>query len=217
MEKANDFEILKNLDLSAKRKEELAELRKLARLENWHLAKSILLFIAIVGGCFIFPNLAQLIKFFDYKFDSKHRRQGRYQTKKTIENLAKKGWLDFKKVDDKKYQILLTTDGELKTYNYKIPHLKISIQKKWDGKWRMIIFDIPEKFKIARDILRERLKLLGFIQLQKSVWVHPYPCWSELKELVSICNVSPFVRLVEVSDYDDDTKEELKSYFNLNY
>lgn len=217
MEKINDFEILKNLDLSAKRKEELAELRRLAWLERWYLAKSILLSVAIVGGCFVFPNLAYLVKFFDHKPDSRYKRQGRYQIKKTINDLVKKGWLNLKKVDDGKYQILLTADGEIKTFTYKISHLKIPVQKKWDKKWRMIIFDIPEKFKAARDLLRDRLKWLGFKQIQKSAWVHPYPCWSELKELASLYNVSSFIRLVEVSDYDDGTKEELKSHFNLRF
>lgn len=40
----------------------------------------------------------------------------------------------------------------------------------WDGKWRVVIWDIPEKRRMARDLLRYKLKQLGFSQLQKSIW-----------------------------------------------
>ena len=47
-------------------------------------------------------------------------------------------------------------------------------KRKWDGKWRMVIFDIKEKFKLVRKALRDKLKQLGFGMLQKSVYISPY-------------------------------------------
>lgn len=48
--------------------------------------------------------------------------------------------------------------------------------KHWDKKWRMLVFDIAEKRRPARVRLRRELHSAGFIQVQKSVWLYPYPC-----------------------------------------
>jgi hypothetical protein len=47
---------------------------------------------------------------------------------------------------------------------------------KWDGNWRIILFDIPEKKKGDRDIIRKKLLEIGCIQIQKSVYVYPFDC-----------------------------------------
>lgn len=46
----------------------------------------------------------------------------------------------------------------------------------WDGKWRVLIFDINEKRRRVRDQLRRLLEGVSFIRLQDSVWIYPYPC-----------------------------------------
>ena len=46
--------------------------------------------------------------------------------------------------------------------------------KRWDGKWRVLIFDIPERKRNIRDYIRSTLVTLGFYHLQDSVWVCPY-------------------------------------------
>lgn len=46
----------------------------------------------------------------------------------------------------------------------------------WDGKWRVVIFDIREKRRRARSQLRILLSNAGFLRLQDSVWIYPYPC-----------------------------------------
>src|SRR3989344_8474311 len=48
--------------------------------------------------------------------------------------------------------------------------------KRWDGKWRVLIFDIPERRKGTREQTRRTLLSLGFKRLQDSVWVYPYDC-----------------------------------------
>lgn len=49
-------------------------------------------------------------------------------------------------------------------------------KRKWDGKWRVLIFDIPEKRKLDRDRVRYTFISLGFMRLQDSVWIYPYDC-----------------------------------------
>jgi len=47
---------------------------------------------------------------------------------------------------------------------------------RWDRKWRIVIFDIPERRRVMRALLRQKLISIGFVRLQDSVWVYPYDC-----------------------------------------
>jgi len=59
---------------------------------------------------------------------------------------------------------------------YRLKHITLATPRRWDKKYRIIIFDIKETRRGARDTLRIWLTQLGFIQLQRSVWVYPYEC-----------------------------------------
>jgi len=61
--------------------------------------------------------------------------------------------------------------------------IKIDRPKKWDKKWRMVIFDVPEKFRSSRNSLRFKLLSLGLIKIQKSVYVYPFPCTDDIVSL----------------------------------
>ena len=71
--------------------------------------------------------------------------------------------------------LTLTQKGRLKSLDCRLNNLK-NKKEKWDGKWRMICFDIPERYKQGRDALRDKLKKIGFRELQKNVFVAPYNC-----------------------------------------
>jgi len=76
----------------------------------------------------------------------------------------------------------------------------ISLQKrKWDGKWRMVVFDIAEVSRQTRDLLRLKLKELGLGMLQKSVWVTPYDIILDFREFVEEKSLGDSVYLMEVS------------------
>lgn len=70
---------------------------------------------------------------------------------------------------------------------------------KWDKKWRIVIFDIPESRKLSRDHLRFFLKELGFKMLQNSNWICPYGDFEEIQNFVKEQNVEKYVILI-VSD-----------------
>ncbi len=53
---------------------------------------------------------------------------------------------------------------------------KIQKPKRWDKKWRVLIFDIRERQRGIRDKLRRALINIGFARLQNSVWIYPYDC-----------------------------------------
>ena len=56
-------------------------------------------------------------------------------------------------------------------------------QKRWDGKWRVVIFDVRENRKGTRERIRRDLLSFGFKRLQDSVWVYPFPCEAVVKLL----------------------------------
>ena len=83
----------------------------------------------------------------------------------------------------------------------------------WDKKWRILIFDIPEKMKKYRDFLREEIYEYGFVQLQKSVWVTPYKIDDDVRVLVNEHNLAGFVKFAVVEKWDNDS--ELKKLFRF--
>ena len=88
-------------------------------------------------------------------------------------------------------------------------------EKPWDGKWRVIIFDIKEATRKDRDYLRLQLKWIGFRELQKSVWVFPYEIREELREFIKLCKFkfAGDVRFLLVDEIDPDFS--LRADFSL--
>lgn len=111
-------------------------------------------------------------------------------------------------------KVVLTKTGQEYALEYKIDEIKIKKPDIWDKKWRMVIFDIPEKRRRARDALRRKLQELGFKELQKSVFIYPYPCEDEIEFVVEFFKIRWYVRYAEVSKLMNE--EELKLHFELN-
>ena len=96
-----------------------------------------------------------------------------------------------------------TESGRDMTKKLLLETLEIKPPAKWDKRWRVVVFDIPEKFKKARYALWSQLKILGFYQLQKSVWVHPFSCEHEIEFLCDIFNIRPFIEIFTTDDLNN--------------
>ena len=119
-------------------------------------------------------------------------------------------------VEEKNHQVYisLTSEGKKRAGIFQIDELKIAKPKKWDGKWRILLFDISEKLKIKREALRGKLKELAFYQLQKSVWIHPYDCRAEVELLQDSFGLSTNeMRLIVAQDIKND--RTLREHFGL--
>lgn len=109
-------------------------------------------------------------------------------------------------------RVFLSQKGKARAARLQLDELEISKPKRWDKKWRIVIFDVPESRRILRDAFRRRLKLLGFVEFQKSVFAFPYPCEDEINILVNYFDLRENVRYLESSlSYDDD----LRNFFQL--
>ncbi len=110
--------------------------------------------------------------------------------------------------------ISLTEEGRKKAGKYKIDDLNLKKSKKWDKKWRILIFDIEDKQKIKREALRGKIKELGMFQLQKSVWVYPYDFSKEMKLLREFFGLTESeMNLIEAAKIEND--QAARDYFGL--
>lgn len=101
---------------------------------------------------------------------------------KAIYDLARRGYLEEVEIDNKRY-LKMTNKGRWKIWKPKID------KSKWDGKWRLVAFDIPEKRKKIRDSFRSALKVIGFKQMQKSLWICPYDVSEETEKVLEILDL----------------------------
>lgn len=122
--------------------------------------------------------------------------------------------IDYKELAEDTIKIVLTEDGRKKALHYNFEDMKIKKPATWDGKWRLVLFDIPEKIRKGRDALRDKLKDLGFYELQKSVWVHPYPCEDEINFITEVFDLRPYIRFAEITKITNEAK--LKLHFQLH-
>lgn len=127
--------------------------------------------------------------------------------------LRKEGCIKITKKNNQIY-IGLTKKGRKKAGWMQIDDLNIKRPKKWDGKWRIVIFDIAQLKKIYREAFRGKLKELEFRPLQKSVWAHPFNCQDEIELLRNFFDLSEDeMRLITALHIGPD--DTLKRMFKL--
>lgn len=132
---------------------------------------------------------------------------------KVIKDLYRARLIKSKDNEDGSITMVLTERGKMFTLRYDIDKLKLPKLKKWDGLWRVVLFDIPEFKKRARDALSFKLKQLEFYPLQKSVFVYPYDCKKEVDFLIEFFELRPYVRFLVAKETDIDL--HLKDIFKL--
>lgn len=129
-----------------------------------------------------------------------------------IKKLYRSKLVEKRKNPDGSFTFILTEKGKLKALTYHFQKMKIK-REDWDGKWRIVIFDIPEKMRRGRDALRDKLKELGFYELQKSVFIFPYECKDEIEFVIEFFNLRRYVRFGVLENIDNEI--HLKKIFKL--
>ncbi|GBD34409.1 hypothetical protein HRbin35_00126 [bacterium HR35] len=132
---------------------------------------------------------------------------------RAIKRLYQSKLIDFKETPDGETIITLSENGKKYVLKYKIDEIKLRRQNKWDGYWRAIIFDIPEKLKKERDVFAKKLKEIGMVPLQKSVFVYPFECRDELEFIIEYFNLRPYIRFGLLKEIDNEL--HLKKIFDL--
>lgn len=146
----------------------------------------------------------------EYLYKKSFRRQ---RFLNDLKNLQIRELIDYREMADGKVKITLTKNGREKLLIYKLEDMKLQKPVKWDGKWRLVIFDIPHSYKKARDAFRQKLKSLEFYPIQKSVFIIPYPCEDEIDFLALIFDVRKYVISMNIASFEGE--EKLKHHFNI--
>ena len=122
------------------------------------------------------------------------------------------GLVFFEKTDKGTF-MRLTQQGEDKLIRFELLGYKLKKPKKWDKKWRMLIFDIKEERKRTRDKIRFTLNRIGFLRLQDSVWVYPYDCEDFVTLMKADFKIGRDLLYLIVDTIEGDAK--IKNYFKL--
>ncbi len=102
----------------------------------------------------------------------------------------------------KQIRIRLASAGIKRSQKIALRDMQVPHPRKWDGKWRLVFFDIPENNRSNRNRLTGKLKLLGFYQLGRSLWVYPFACNIEIEYLKRAYGVGKYVSLAEITKID---------------
>jgi len=133
------------------------------------------------------------------------------QVRQSVYRLKRNDYIKWRYNKKKKQVILeLTKKGKKCFGNSKLNDVTISVPSKWDEQWRFVFFDIPEKRRSFRDVLRSKLKRLGFFQFQKSVWIYPFECEKEVRFLCEYFGITPYT-MTFTAKIDND--RILRRYF----
>lgn len=96
----------------------------------------------------------------------------------------------------KERTIELTKVGRQKITKYLFQNETVPVPKHWDGRWRVVIFDIPNEQRVTRDVVRELLNRVGFYKLQESVYVYPHECISIVRYLEETYDIDKYVQFI---------------------
>lgn len=141
------------------------------------------------------------------------KKINRCSLRKAIRSLYDSKLINWAENSDGSITLNLTNKGKNKSLTYNLDNLRVNKPKRWDKKWRVVLFDIPESYRSARDALRTHLKQIGFFELQKSVFVYPYPCDDVINFLIEFYNIRKNVRQILAEGLDNSL--DLKNYFNI--
>ena len=163
----------------------------------------------LVIGAGAMGNAVQVFKMF--KGSKKYSNK---QLSSVIYSMKRQKFIEYITDKDGKTIVKITKKGETRLRAFDIELMKISKPKKWDGKWRLVMFDIPMRFTKGRESLRYHLKELNFFQFQKSAWICPYPCEDEIIFIADFFGVGKYVEILTVESILGD--EKLKKHFHLS-
>lgn len=186
--------------------------KKVRSKRRWGAFQQAMLTAVLLGSVIVvaatIPNAAQLLRFFPgYKKGAKFN----YQAKSALGRLATKGLVTFVEENGKRYA-RITEKGE-RMLQMETERVAIAKKRKWDRRWRVVIFDIPERRKSVRTSLRRFMNEYGFIRLQDSVWIYPYDCEDLIALAKANFRVGADVLYMIVERLERD--KHVREHFNL--
>mgnify|MGYP000162017091 CR=1 FL=1 len=167
--------------------------------ESSAIVDGVLRLIAIGGLTFaalLAPNTLQMMdKPLQRYFSTLDKRARERELRRISRYLREKKLV----AENYEYGLELTAKARKRLAKNDITQLTIPTPAKWDKLWRVIFYDIPEDRRKNRNTLAFKLRQLGCYQLQRSVWVHPYPCHDVIATIAQAYQVESYITLIEAN------------------
>ncbi len=157
--------------------------------------------LVLVVSTIAAPQLPYFIlrAYLKHKFGTKYTNDQIYNS---LRYLKRKKFIAFE-FKESKLKIFLTHYGRKHLETINIHEIKIP-PTKWDGRWRLLTFDIPESKNAARHFFRKKLKQLGFFHFQRSVFILPFGCEEEISQITKFLQIRPYVHLITCDRFPND-------------
>lgn len=167
--------------------------------------------VMAAGAVVTLPGLAVALDA-GLKHYKRHERQK--ELKRIMHYMVRKDLIDFRELATGEISYRVNEKGSLRAKKARFEELVVPKLKTWDGMWRLVMFDVPEKRRENRRALSNKLHEMGFFCLQKSVWVYPYPCQEQIEIIRVVYELKrQDIIIAEVSNIDYGYK--LRKRFNL--
>jgi len=185
-------------------------MREITKIKVKYYSKEILKYLLFVGEIY---TASAFPRSFPQNLKMAFRKFKKDKFVNSFNYLKKRGLIEIKR-EGHDVRITLTKEGKKLAGKYQIDDLEIEKPRKWDKKWRVVIFDVPTTSRLIRDIFRRKLKDFGFYPLQQSVWMIPYPCQEEITLLREFLGLNKKqVQILEVTKLENEYF--FKKIFNL--
>ncbi|MBI2029403.1 hypothetical protein HYT02_03240 [Candidatus Gottesmanbacteria bacterium] len=203
------FEKLVNILLKEQKQEYL-------RLRNEKL-KRILLLLGkgvVLATIIAAPNTARHFKGFFYEKSDWNQWKifNTYYLKRTLRKLEKQKLIEVGNHDGYA-EVKISEAGRRRILKFGIDNLNVEKPAHWDGKWRLVFYDVLGGRRVLRDKFRSYLKLAGFYQLQESVYLHAFPCEKEMEFLKYYLGIGSEVQIIIAESIENDL--EFREFFGV--
>ncbi len=131
----------------------------------------------------------------------------------SLDYLDRRGWVKILSNQEGQLKVKITRQGEDRFEAINIETMQLSKDAVWDDKWRVIIFDVPNYKSQNRLAFTEKLKTLGFVMVQKSVWAYPFECYKEIAILRKFYEIERYVTYFKGIEIEDE--KGWRGKFNL--
>jgi len=186
-------------------------MRKVKKIKIKYYSKEILKYLFLAGAIYVAGSSPYFV--FSLIKRAKNLKLPKRKFTNAFYYLKKRGLIETKR-EGFDVKIALTKEGRKLAGKYQIDDLEIERPKKWDKKYRLVVFDIPNATRLVRDVVRRKLKEWGFYPLQKSVWIYPFECQEEVDLLREFLGLNKRqLQVLEISRLEDD--HFLRKHFQL--
>lgn len=170
---------------------------------------------AFITGGIIAPNILKLAKPLvrDLTYDESWKRYNIPFLKRKLRRLEKQKLVSTR-VEKGQQVVEITTAGHKQILKYTLNEMTIPQPHTWDGRWRLVTYDVPNQFNNLRNTIAEYLNLWGFYPLERSVFLHAYPCEREISFLREYLGAGRYVRIFSVSKIEND--QLYKDFFGIS-